>query len=170
MQKIVERIGKYKYVVLMAVIGALLLALPSFEKEPVSAKSDAQESGYSLERTQKELEGILGHMDGVGRVRVMLSVSSGSRYVYQENRNVSYTGLASAPEDYTSKSEIVVLDKDHTGEDALQSQEIYPSYVGALVVCDGADQAGVVLHVKEAVSVLTGLGSECISVAKFSES
>ena len=55
-------------------------------------------------------------------------------------------------------------------DEALQTQEIYPPYVGALVVCDGAGDSGTVLKIKEAVSVLTGLGSDCISVARRTES
>ena len=71
---------------------------------------------------------------------------------------------------YTSRTETVLINQGGSGQEALQSQEIYPPYIGALVVCDGADQPGIVLKVKEAVSVLTGLGTDCISVVKRSES
>ena len=39
-------------------------------------------------------------------------------------------------------------------------------YLGAVVVCDGADSAAVQLRVMQAVSALTGLGSDKISVIK----
>ena len=41
-----------------------------------------------------------------------------------------------------------------------------PTYRGALVVCQGGDRADVRLAVIEAVSVLTGLSSDRITVAK----
>lgn len=170
MQKITEFIGKYKYVALMVVFGILLLAFPSFEKETPSAEIHQKDTGYSIEKTQKELERILAEVDGVGEVQVMLSVASGSKYIYQENRDLSYKGPSSSPEDYTSKSEVVILDRSDRSQDALQAQEIYPSYIGAFVVCDGANDAGVVLKVKEAVSVLTGLGGDRIAVAKRNKS
>ena len=43
---------------------------------------------------------------------------------------------------------------------------VYPEYQGALVLCEGADRAGVRLAVIEAVSSLTGLGSNKIAVVK----
>ena len=39
-------------------------------------------------------------------------------------------------------------------------------YLGAVVVCDGADSATVRLRIMQAVSALTGLGSDKISVIK----
>lgn len=162
-------LGKYKYVLLMVLVGALLMLLPSFgakKGQEDTASDDVAESGYSLVQTQKEMEEILAQMDGVGRVRVMLTVSSGSRRVYQSDREESYSGAADAPEDYAAQSETVLMQRGSGMQDALQTQEIYPAYVGALVVCDGAGNSGTVLKVKEAVSVLTGLGSDRISVVR----
>ena len=50
-------------------------------------------------------------------------------------------------------------------EPAVQST-VYPTYQGALVVCDGAERASVRLAVTQAVSSLTGLGSNKIAVVK----
>ena len=44
------------------------------------------------------------------------------------------------------------------------------SYAGAVVVCDGADSAVVRLRIVQAVSALTGLGSDKISVIKMKQS
>ena len=151
--------GKYKYVLLMVAVGVIFMVLPSFGggvKDTVAEEATG-ESTYSLEETQSQLEQMLSEIEGVGRVKVMLTVSSGSRIVYQDDREVSCT-------------ETVLINQGGSGQEALQSQEIYPPYIGALVVCDGADQPGIVLKVKEAVSVLTGLGTDCISVVKRSES
>ena len=41
-----------------------------------------------------------------------------------------------------------------------------PIYKGALIVCEGADRAAVKLDIIRAVSGLTGLGSDKISVIK----
>ena len=42
----------------------------------------------------------------------------------------------------------------------------YPVYKGAVVVCEGADHASVKLNIVQAVSSLTGLGSDKITVLK----
>ena len=44
--------------------------------------------------------------------------------------------------------------------------ETYPQFRGALVVCQGGGDPAVRLAVIEAVSALTGLGSDKISVVK----
>lgn len=165
--------AKYKYVLLMVAIGVALMLFPSFGSEKgqdLSQDTALSGTGYSLKATEAQMEKLLSEMEGVGKAHVMLTVASGSQYVYQDDREVSYGGSANAPEDYSSNSETVLLNRSGSGQEALQTQEIYPDYVGALVVCDGAGDAGTVLKVKEAVSVLTGLGTDCISVVKRSES
>lgn len=175
-QETAKRLGavaaKYKFVLLMVAVGVILMLLPSFssEKGQDSVDTAGTAAAYSLEQIQGDMEKMLSEIDGVGQARVMLTVSSGSQLIYQDDREVAYSGLADAPEDYTSTTETVLLNRGSGQQEALQTQEIYPQYVGALVVCDGADNAGTVLKVKEAVSVLTGLGTDCISVVKRSES
>ena len=164
-------IANYKYLLLLALAGVVILLLPPFgEKRGQDTPLSTEASGYSLLQTRQEMEEILGQIDGVGRVRVMLTVASGGERIYQGNREVSYSGPASAPEDYESVTETVLLNRGSGQQEALQTQELYPAYVGALVVCDGAGNAATVLKVKEAVSVLTGLGTDSISVVKRSES
>ena len=46
------------------------------------------------------------------------------------------------------------------------TREIYPQFRGALVVCQGADDPAVRLAVIEAVSALTGLGSDRVCVIR----
>ena len=54
-----------------------------------------------------------------------------------------------------------------SGEDqVVVTRETYPQFRGALVVCQGADDPQVKLSVIEAVSALTGLGSDKISVIR----
>ena len=47
------------------------------------------------------------------------------------------------------------------------TRQQYPTYRGALVVCQGGDQADVRLAVTEAVAALTGLSSDRVTVAKW---
>ena len=165
---LLETAAKYKFVLLMVAVGALLLLLPpaggKTGQDP-PARERGVESKYSLTQVETDLEKILSSMDGVGTAEVMLTVRSDSRRIYQENQELFYRGMKESPEEYRSGRETVRLDNGGK-EAALQTQEIYPEYLGALVVCDGAGAAGTVLKVKEAVSVLTGLGSERISVVR----
>ncbi len=167
------RILRYKYVFLMIAVGAILMLLPpsgSQRGQDPPGKTGASQQSYSVEQVQQQMEQLLSRMDGVGKAEVMLTVESGVRHVYQSDREISYGGSTAAPENYSSVSETVLLNRSGSGQEALPLQEIYPSYVGALIVCDGAGNAGTVLKVKEAVAVLTGLGMDRISVARRNES
>ena len=53
------------------------------------------------------------------------------------------------------------------GEEVVVTKSIYPVYRGALVVCDGGDEARVKLAVTEAVTALTGLSADRVTVAKW---
>ncbi len=173
LRRILAAAGKYKFVLLLVAAGTVLMLLPPFGGERGQDKQAEEVSApaaYSLHQIEADMARMLSEMDGVGRAKVMLTVASDSRRVYQEDREVAYKGLSAAPEDYGSTVETVLLDRGSGRQEALQTQEIYPQYVGALVVCDGAGNPGTVLRVKEAVSVLTGLGTDRISVAKRSES
>ena len=163
--------AKYKYVLLMIAVGAGLMLLPPFGGEKLGAETaGAAQAGYSLQQIQGEMERLLSETEGVGKARVMLTAASGSRYLYQENREISSSGSAEAPEEYSASAETVLLNRSGSGQEALRTQEIYPDYIGALVVCDGAGNPGTVLKVKEAVAALTGLGTDRISVVKRSVS
>ena len=48
----------------------------------------------------------------------------------------------------------------------MVTRTVYPTYRGALVVCQGADRAEVRLAVTEAVTALTGLTADRVTVAK----
>ena len=111
--KPMELISKYRFVLLIAAVGILLMLMPSFGGEKGQDARTAQlqnAADFSVEQTQKELEEILSDIDGVGRVRVMLTVASGIQRVYQSDREISYSGLASTPEDYTSTTQTVLLE------------------------------------------------------------
>jgi len=79
---------------------------------------------------------------------------------------LEYRGETAAPEDYSRSSETVLVDGG-SGEETVVTKQVYPLYRGALVVCQGGDRAEVQLAVIQAVSVLTGLSSDRIAVAKW---
>ena len=59
-----------------------------------------------------------------------------------------------------------VLTDSGGGDAPVVTRTVYPTYRGALVVCQGADRAEVRLAVTEAVTALTGLTADRVTVAK----
>lgn len=157
---------RYKYAVLVVLIGAGLLLWPSGRSSPV--KDMLSPAAGQAEQTdlQAQLEDILGTVSGVGQVRVMLTVESdGERHLAQDTE-LAYSGPTASPEDYSRRSETVLV-KGGSGSETVIVRRTYPTYRGALVVCQGGDRAEVRLAVTEAVTALTGLTADRVTVAKW---
>jgi len=157
---------RYKYVVVIVLIGVVLLLWPS-GKEEKQVIDDASNTAKMLETRdlESEMEAILGRMSGVGQVQVLLTLEAdGERHLAQDTE-LSYSGDTAAPEDYSRRSETILVDGD-SGSEAVVTKRIYPVYRGALVVCQGGGNAEVQLAVTKAVAALTGLTADRITVAK----
>lgn len=155
---------KYKYAALVALIGAGLLLWPGLTGE--REEPPKQEGRSGQEDLQQAMEEILGAMDGVGQVKVMLTVDSDGERQLAQDTELEYSGPTSSPEDYSRRSETVVV-KGGSGSETVVVRQTYPTYRGALVVCQGGDRAEVRLAVTEAVAALTGLTTDRVTVAKW---
>jgi stage III sporulation protein AG len=103
------------------------------------------------------MEQILSRIQGAGTVKVLLSESRGKKVVYQTDQSGSGDNL---------RIETVIITDADRRQEGLRQTVLAPSYQGAIVVCQGADRAEVRLAIVEAVSDLTGLGADKISVLK----
>ena len=158
-------LNKYKYVLLVAAIGALLLVWPgtkTAEKSLPPESGGPSDGDAELEKTEAAMEEILGKIGGVGRVDVMLTLQSGSELILAEEGSLRYSGDSKSPDSYERTNQPIT---DSGG--VVVTQEMYPRYRGALVVCDGGGSDSVRLQVISAVSALTGLGSDRIAVVKW---
>ena len=64
----------------------------------------------------------------------------------------------------------MTLNRGSGYQEVVVTNQVYPVYQGAVVVCQGAENSAVRLAVTEAVSALTGLSSDRISIVKWKES
>ena len=155
---------RYKYAALVVLIGAGLLLWPS-GKGGTEAALRQQSSTEETQDIQVQMEDILGTMSGVGQVKVMLTVDSDGERQLAQDTELTYSGSVESPEDYSRRSETVLTDGE--GDGTVVTRTLYPTYRGALVVCQGGDRADVRLAVTEAVASLTGLSADRITVAKW---
>lgn len=169
-QKLLTALGRYKFVLLIAALGVLLLALPTGDSGADSAAvSRTEDETAALRQMEEEMEQILSKMSGVGRVDVMLTVQSGRELVLASDTTLRYSGSPQTPDDYDRSSEVVTV-SGGSGNDVVVTQERSAQYRGALIVCDGGDSDSVRLRIIEAVAALTGLGSDRIAVVRWGES
>ena len=156
---------RYKYAALVALIGAGLLLWPSGQETSSPSAEETETAEEAAAALETELETMLSAMDGVGQARVLLTVDSdGERHLAQDTE-LTYSGDTAAPEDYSRRSEPVLVGGGSSGQ-VVVTRRMYPTYRGALVVCPGGDLAEVRLAVTEAVAALTGLTADRITVAK----
>jgi len=157
---------KYKYALLIILAGVILMLLPSGGKSTTKQQSDIPGSGdtFSLEDTEKRMETILGQIEGVGKLRIMLTLSAGSQL--QLASDLDTTGSA----DGRSRQETVTLNRGSGYQEVIVTRQFYPVYRGAVIVCQGAGNAAVRLAVTEAVSALTGLSADKITIVKWKQS
>ena len=152
---------RFRYPVLVLLVGILLLTIPGRTKPSETSATSAIEPTQESVSTAQQLTEILQQIKGVGRVKVLLTVSKGERVEYQtdEDRSEDETGT-------DIRKETVIIRDAQDNESALIIQILPPEYLGAIVVCDGADDVNVKLAVLEAVTKATGLRSDSISVLK----
>ena len=154
-----EVFGKYKYVLLVLVLGMTLMAIPDRSGETeISVPDEPVAQTLSL---PQELAHILAQIEGVGKVEVMVTQSRGPETVYQTNEDSS-GGSGSQ----SVRVETVIIQNPDRGECALVRRTDPPAYLGAVVVCQGADRPAVQLQVIEAVAAVTGIGTDRIRVLK----
>lgn len=159
LQKVADLIKKNRYVVLILLAGVLLMCLPTGKKETTEDEElPPKQSEISVE---SKLGQILTQVEGAGEVQVFLTVASGEQTVYQTNDSLSRTENS---ED--TQTDTVTITDSKRNEAGLIKQVNPPLYLGAIVVCTGADNPVVKLEVIDAVSKATGLSSDKISVLK----
>ena len=156
---------KYKYVGLVVLIGAGLLLWPSGSDGTATSGSEQSETTKQRE-LETEMADMLGSMSGVGQVKVLLTLESDGERQLAQDTELQYSGDTAAPEDYSRRSETVLVDGE-SGDETVVVRTMYPTYRGALVVCQGGDRAEVKLAVTEAVAALTGLSADRITVAEW---
>ncbi|MDO4846169.1 MAG: stage III sporulation protein AG [Oscillospiraceae bacterium] len=153
---------KYRYPLLIAVVGLGLLLIPSGEQKAVSAPADpVVVQSMPDADMERRLESILQCISGAGQVRVMLTVKHEGVTTYQSDSEVTKSS------DTTNTRTQTVFRTDGSYQQSpLITKVSAPEYLGALVVCGGGDDPGVRLKVVRAVCALTGLGSDQVTVLK----
>ena len=158
--KIIYGFRRYKYALLILLVGLCLMLIPGKSRDTpvqntVQTTQPQKEQGIHV-----QLAKILSQIQGAGRVEVMLTVAAGEKTVYQTDEDISNG------ENGTTRIETVIITNENRGQAGLIQQVNPPVYLGAIVVCQGADHAAVRLAIVEAVCKVTGLGADRVSVLK----
>ena len=158
-RKIRDWFGRYRYGLLVVALGIFLMVLPTGDRK----ESQMVQQSPSTETTasvDEELAEILAQIRGVGRVKVMLTEATGAETVYQTDSDRSQS-----PDSSSVRTETVTV-TGNGSQTGLVKTVTPPIFLGAIVVCQGGDNPSVRLAVAQAVSVVTGISMDRISVLK----
>ncbi|MBR5381432.1 MAG: hypothetical protein IK136_02305 [Oscillospiraceae bacterium] len=159
---LLKRLRSRKSIAVLLIAGALLLLLaPSVSKGTDERKTVSDAPRFDVEEEEKRLAAILSKTDGAGRVAVMLSVAG------TPVREIACDEDASTSDGKTELSrKTVTVQTGGSAREVVTLSYEYPAYIGAVVVSDGAGISAVKLRLTQAVSSLTGLGADRITVIK----
>lgn len=158
MKKASSLILKYKYALLVLLAGIALMLLPTGK----SADAEVPSTTEPLARqpsVEEQLALILSQIKGAGKVEVMLTTREGEQTIYQTDTNCT-----SSDGNETAVSDTVLVTDENRVQAGLVRQVRGPVYQGAIVLCQGANDPTVRLAIVDAVSKITGLGADQISV------
>ena len=155
---------RYRAVLIVLLAGVLLLASGGRGERDASAAAPAvqQGAGFDLASFERALHDKLAAIEGVGRVELMLSLEQTGEDVYAVNTRRTW-------QDGTGQSEerdLTVVSDGSYGEKPVTVKSLLPVFRGAVVLCDGADDAAVRLAVTQAVGTVCGLGADKVTVLK----
>ena len=158
--KLTSALEKYKYAIVILLVGIALMLVP-FQRIRTPEPEVVEKITEDTVSLQKQLEQVLSCVSGVGNVKVMLCEAYGEETVFQTNEDYS-----SSDQSESRNTECVTILDSARNEHAVIKQIIPPKYQGAIVICQGADDPKIRLSITNALSKVTGLGSDRIAVLK----
>ncbi len=128
------------------------------------------------DETENKLANILSNIEGVGKVKVMLTYSETSKYmpIYNENTKGSNTtetdntGGSRTISEEDSQREVIYKEDSSGNKEPVTQSIISPKIEGAIITAQGADSSEIRASIIQAVEAATGLATHKIQVFKMS--
>lgn len=158
--KLVAFIQKYKYAALIVLIGLGLMLMP-IKKENINTEELVIQEPVSQRDLEKDLENILSKIDGAGNVEVILTLSKGEHTYYQFDTDETMTDNSAG-----NSVRTVIVSDSSKNEHGIVTRVDPAQYLGAVILCQGAERSTVRLAIIDAVAKATGLGADRICVLK----
>ena len=158
---------------LLFFFGLLALLISAIQPDKGQAQETNTTTLFSSESyaqsIEKRLTALLSVMEGVGNVRVMVTVESGSENYYLSDKN---SGQASDDGGRSSADlqEDHVIVRSGNEERGILVKVAEPEIRGVAVVCSGGSDPAVQARVVDAVTALLDLSSARVSVSEMEES
>ena len=157
-----ENLSGKKKSILLIIVGVIGIAMVVFgstqEKENKNLMENSDKNDVTMEyitQIENKIGNITEQITGSNHVRVIVSVASGSEFLYISNEEFK--------ENFTSK-EYVTVRTDDGADLPILLKEIYPEIVGVSVACKGGDSPEVQAKLIRVISTTYGLSSNRICI------
>lgn len=156
--------GKDQLLILV-LLGLLLavIAIPADQKEKESVPVEESETQKAEEtisyesRMEQKLEALLGSVDGVGKVRVMLTFEGTGEKTVEKDQTLT------AEE---TREETVYEEKGSSERIPYVTSETNPKVEGVLVIAEGGGNSRIKQEILEAAQALFGIDAHKIKIMK----
>ena len=171
LQHLIENIGIPKLcLILLLGISLIIVSIPSgkTKKNAQSTETTAKEDSTDLyvKKQERRLVNALKHVDGVGKVKVMITVNSSKEAVV--NKDSPYE--QSSSEKTVKEEEQTVLVEEDGKKVPYVIKEVEPVVEGVVVIAQGGGNDIIKNQIVEAVSVLFHISSYKVKVLKMEDS
>lgn len=155
--------GKKKSLILVVagIVGLMLIIFGTFgeKKEEIEENSKNQKENLStleyIEALENKIENIAEQITGSGNVRVIVSVSSGTEYIYVSDEKRG---------ENSSSKEYVTVRTENGADELILFKEIYPEVTGVSVACKGGDSPEIQAKLIAVISTSLNVGSNRICI------
>ena len=126
---------------------------------------------YSYEKNlESRLENLLSNVDGVGNVKVMITLSYGKEIVIADDINSSListkeidkSGTTRETQDKKTESKKIIID----GKDPLILKEIQPKVEGVIIIAEGGDDIYIKQELIKSAQTILNVDAHKIQVLK----
>jgi len=158
---------------IIGIAGILLISADNLDLS-VSDKNVPEEVALNeyADKLEEEMTELLENIQGVGEVKVMITLECGEENIYVEqeksetdNRTIQNGNDKQEDIQNTYENEIVIVSSQNSNRPLIE-KTLQPSVQGVAVVCSGADDISVVSAVTGTVSVVLNIPTNRIYVTK----
>lgn len=146
-------------IICIGVVGMLCLLFSGRETRTVKKESAADPAAVQ-EEVIKQLESLLKTVEGVGNVKVYVSIDRLEENIYAKNAEQS------SETDRSEKIEKYVLTEQNNDTEGLVRYTVMPCIRGVAVSCEGGGSVTVRQEVTKLISAALGINANRIWVAK----
>lgn len=161
---------RYKILIAFGIIAIVLIGISDlFGKEEKTDKTElvplSLETNEYKKAIESELTEVLKRIEGVGEVKVMLTIEGTTEYIYAEEIETE-SNISSDTKSDSYKNNFVIINKGNNNYEPLVKKVLKPKINGVVIVCEGGNSIQVVEKVYKAVSTVLGIPSSRVCVIK----